>query len=261
MKKEKTITDMKLVLLDTNIIMDIIDEDEKHTMFLKLFINFFVDKHLYAFSIYSLYEIFVSSEERWEKFLNMFADSFFLAFQPYKSIIEYEYKIYKGEKVKMSELFFSFSLKNQKAVGDLEQMLEEMKLQKTDYDNLAKFLDEIRKNQTKKFHYDVNQEKKAVLNSLESQGVLLDSDDDYVFFPSVRVHNLSIVRRLKDKDKKEIRVNDFFDSLISYCVPYVDVVIVDNEQGNILKQAKKRIKSLDDLEILNITDISNLDLS
>ena len=93
-------------------------------------------------------------------------------------------------------------------------------------------------------------EKKTILKDIINWGINTGNRINIEKFPALRIMAYSQYSRVH-KTGKAIKPNDVMDVLISSAVPYVDAVMTENFQADVYKKAKKHIKQLKDLEVLN----------
>lgn len=57
------------------------------------------------------------------------------------------------------------------------------------------------------------------------------------------------------RNRKAVNVNDVYDVLISANIPYMDAVITENHQSEMLKQSASKLKVLENIERYTLKDL------
>lgn len=244
----------KVVLLDTNVISNIVKNDNKS-------LYSFFNMHLNSFWITTLQNIIEikNSPDTYEKFCNIFSRIPIRVFKHFRILISQDFNIMnsfyeferKGllynvkEKIE-NELFnnennYNNILLENKEIGELCKMWNQ---QKKDMD--------IFKNYSLKDYTD-KVEKNTVINSLKTFNI---NDTDYEKFPGIRLFCYTMFDRIF-KQNKAVKIGDIRDSLISIYLPYADVLYTENHQYEVIKQAKRFIKEITNVEIHRVSELYN----
>lgn len=201
------------------------------------------------------YELYNGDKDRWEKFIEFVSERDFMVFLPEWSILEYEYKKYCNLDSDEKLLAFMLNFDDEESIKRFISMIDEFANRQRKRAKEAAAIIDFAKRNIKEANY---KESELIPKLLEVDGITINSKRDYVHFPSTRVHGFAIARRILNSKRKPIGTNDIMDSLISYCIPYVDIVITDKEQCEILKQAKREIPELKNLEICPLSSFANM---
>lgn len=258
-------TEYKTILLDTNAIRSMLDEDKQ---FLRQYLQEFIVKepHAIMISTYTIIEL-KPLKDMFMKFLELFEMIPFFLVLPEKSIVEAEYDFFlkRQEPELCKEMIYSVTyVKNmmsdvnellfkgvidpniEQFVKELPNIAHELNSKKSAYE-LIKSTADYRK-------HELNIIRKDVENHIGNIDNIADVKLSH--FPSLRVLEFVLYKKLKSK--KPIIANDVMDIRISAIIPYVDKVITENQQAEFFRQVKPVVTRMSNLEIFTLKDIIEL---
>lgn len=228
------------------------------------------DKFIFCMSFANLVEI-RAKKEIFIKFINVFSDKSFIMFYHYRNLIVEEHMAYKKKKqFKLNnEVMRKFTPEGEtietfvnklprrlkKQLDDEKEQLKEVTLSLNKKGKQFKlYLKEniIKGKEIRKWYNKI--EKYIINKDLANECIKLKKDEDYTYFPSLRIMEYSLFLR-QVMTEREIKLNDVMDIRISTFTPYVDVVITEGFQADVYKKAKKHIKELENLKIYTLRDI------
>lgn len=269
--------DYKLILLDTNALREIVTNAN---MCGKGFLEkFFMGYHLYApcFSIYNAVEL-MPYQDIFNKFLDFFSFIPCLMFFPAKSIILEEYKYYQhNQPLQITNQianafspvidndsyncrkFFVKLIHNKELIRTIENEIlglsETALTWQRQRENAAQLLTQMGYplNMIDEKYYKFN-ENETIEKDLKNWDIKSEKAIDISRFPSLRIMAYSQFNRVY-LTKKEIKPNDVMDITINCVVPYVDAVITESFQANVLNKAKSFIPQIKSLEVYTLKDI------
>lgn len=249
---------LKLLYLDTNAISNLISDYNFRRNVFKV-----VEKRDYhiCFSIYNAIELSNGYESRFKKFLEMFSNIPCIMFWTYRDIIKEEIECYKGNKLDISKISYSFVPNIEKEYDIrycLERWIPEIKdiiePQKKNMEELEKFFTK-QKNIGKKYvSFNKEYEKETTIEFLKELGYSMNENIDIEKLPTCRVINKSIYNRITCGKKIEIGTNDIYDIMISSVLSYIDAIVSENYQLEVIRQGKKSIKQIENIKCYTITD-------
>lgn len=267
----------KLVLLDTNIIRETVKNIDKSNTTNKvatnLMVKLFSNKCIPCYSFYNVLEI-KPYGDLFKNFLSVFKHIPSMMFYPYSEIITEEFKAYKNNKYLeiTGKIAFALNCEEYNPETTIEFFLEN-ESGKNMFNTLTpeyirEHLEDIRqtwlkgKRDIKKKYgkdIDIKEIKKDYTNINISSllGInIVDEKVDLNKLPASMMMLYSFFHRICLK--KDITLNDVMDVTISAIAPYVDIVITENFQAEVYKQAKNHIPQLKNLEILRLSDLNKL---
>lgn len=260
----------KTVLLDTNILREFTPDDygQPKEIFIK-FLNRYLSNntHIIFISYYSFVEMF-PYKDIFNRFINYFNNiPFFLVF-PEKYIIEEEFKCFQQRMfLDLSEnnnILYAISplgntLQNFYETTVLElanthkEMLEKLKNAHAKWEQQRKYTSVV----TEKLYYKNNEHdtiKRVLSGYVKNEYNKLDLN----YFSGLRLMQYSQYMKVHFT-KKPVTMNDVIDIKICCIVPYVDLVITENQQANFFKQSQNIIPQMKNVEILTLKDLKNND--
>lgn len=263
--------DWKVLFLDSNAIREIaFDTKGSGVGFIKKFIK--PVTYIPCMSIYNVMEM-MGNEATKDAFQKFFSIVPFIMTFPYANILEEEIAACKrGVTVEINpNIAYSFTFLNQ-AIS-LSEFLEKIFWKKNV--NLPDFVEQSRKISE---HWEIERQNRTshVSATLLSNEEYLQNEEAETMsflnelrlnppspfnkdcFPTVRVMNFSKYHRIGLK-KRKVTVNDVMDIQIMAVTPYVDAVITEKFQAEVLKKARKLIPQLSNLEVYTLRDIRKLD--
>ena len=260
-----------LCLLDTNIISELLNNYQYE---LKTFLeDFGPSNYAPCFTIYNIIELH-RREDLYKKFLKFFSQYPCFLLKPYNVLFEEELKNYSDD-FSVSPILKSFS-PFKKNIDQFENFLNYVfseKDIKQAVDNWRKEEHEILTNwlgnrgsfsPSKQVPNSTDAEKyikqagiQTVINhnpidvgKLINNGVLIDIDR----FPTIKIMLYSQYYRLFDSNW-EPKPQEVSDVLIMGLAPYVDCVLTEKYQAEILKKVKNKVPWLEHVEIKNLKNL------
>ena len=266
--------EMKFCLLDTNIISEVVKNSSGEAK--GLLTKFSPDAYAYCISIYSLVEL-RRSQSVYSTFLEMFSLIPFLMTKPFNGILAEEFQTY-SDKAALNPIQVAVTSLNKDPRLHLKQMLEEIfsdeevintekrwrddenKVLKSWRGRIENFQPEYQAANSKDAARYVNEASLQTIISLNPEwakekidrGHLIDTNH----FLSMQAMLYSQYYRLYDTHWKP-RPQEITDIEIIAVSPYVDTVITENFQAEILKKIKKKVAGMENLEIATLRDIRN----
>ena len=254
----------KLLYLDTNAIREITTDNlGAFNGFLQKFIE---NNGAYApcISIYIIVEIW-SKESLFRKFLDVFSNIPCFMFFPIQSILSEEYKADQANQIfnfcgEVAHAFvpnsidsnynirlFLNNLRVSEVAPAIEKRIQELK-------STAEIWQEQRKVSVQLTEKNYHQYEPYMLKKDLDNFGYTGSINNYENFPSLRVMEYSHFNRVHLQNSP-ITANDVMDVEISYITPYMDAVITEKYQADVLRKAKMFIPQLKSLEIYRLKDI------
>lgn len=264
--------DYKLLYLDTNALRAIVGNENGcgKGFFEKFFGK--ETKYVPCFSYANVCEL-RSKKEIYQNFIEFFSQISCLMFYHYRMLIQEEYKAYKENRdvVFSKEVMGVFVPKEFKQGHEfdvfintmancledlLNQEKKDLSLIVDDWENKRDEFEKlgITKDKTREDLF-LACEMPTVIKDLDYEKVILRKQNDYIYFPTVRMLEYSLFQRAQIT-KKPIKNNDVMDCMISAFTPYVDAIITEGFQANVCKKAKKHIPEMNNLEIYTLKDIN-----
>lgn len=257
----------KVILLDTNMIRECLS----NISFKDKLFDFLTNdgsEYIICISIYNVVEL-LSDTERFNKFLNIFSTIRCFIIYPYKTIIEEEFKSYKkNENVLIKNLGCITTPQNENPNSTIKKFLSDFLNDETMH-IILKELDEIKHVaiQWNKNRFEHPISKSYTIKTLmikHESGFIesflreflysIENSKDLELFYSIRTMLFSQLFRIYFTNN-EISKNDVMDVEISSIVPYIDGIITENTQAEILKQLKRYINKMSTIDIYTMRDI------
>lgn len=236
-----------LVYLDTNALSDI--SKNINGSFNQFIENFPPEKYVSCFSAYSIFELH-RAENAYNAFIKVFSHYGIMLLPPYTNIVEEEVRVYGTcESPDIVFEFFPHTGKYEK--NNLQARLEEIwnnmdkdQIEYTEKIQYPQFVQEWNENrEDKQGKYTRSDEEVIVrhlLTGLHKEWVDKNQNFSVNSFPSLRMINLSYLYRLNDGNRK-FEESDVNDVMMSSAMPYVDVIITEKYQTEVIRQAKRLI--------------------
>jgi hypothetical protein len=101
------------------------------------------------------------------------------------------------------------------------------------------------------FQYIATYDRAFVESRLAQGGLKIDS------FPSVKALAYSVFYKFYPDKKRKPSQSDVFDIVISTLLPYVDTVIIERHQAEVIRKIKSRDRLLDNLDVRTLREIRN----
>ena len=128
----------------------------------------------------------------------------------------------------------------QEDILEEEKLLNSMNNSKNNYSQYTKF--------------DEKYEYMMIEDTLKQFKYNLNCEIDLNDFPAIRMINKSYYNRIVKGKKQDIQKGDIHDIMISSVCPYVDVIISESYQINLIKEAQRHIKQISNLECYKVSD-------
>lgn len=249
-----------LVLLDTNALSEISkDINGTRIGFIR---RFPLNKYAPCFSAYNLFEIH-NADRAYQSFINCFSNYPCLILHPYLTVIREEIQYYNTKKIP-SIIINAFVPYGPDKSYDLaswlnglwqnKELVLEIKKNASEYPDIASGWEKQRRKTiiyTKDFETDCL---RNFLFSIHAEWILNNTVFNIEEFPGARMMLFSQYMRIH-RSKKSLGANDVNDVMISSALPYLDAVITENYQAEVIKQAKSKIFQLKDIEIVTLSEI------
>lgn len=248
----------KLLYLDTNAISNFISNNNFRS---NLFKKIEEQEYYICFSIYNAIELSNGYESRFERFLEIFSNINCIMFWTYIDIINEEIECYRGNKFDISKISYSF-VPNLGKEYDIRYCLEKwipeikniIEPQKRDMEELENFFTKQKNIGEKYVLFNKKYESETTIDFLNELEYNFDRKIDIEKLPTCRIINKSIYNRITCGKKIDIGNNDIYDIMISAVLPYVDAIVSEKYQLEVIKQAKRNIKQIQNIQCYNITD-------
>lgn len=265
-----------LCLIDTNIISEI--SKNKLGERNKFFKHFLENSWAICITSGSLFEIRKSSQV-YKQFLEVFSIFPFFVLKPFINLFEEEKKVYETkEKLSPIQLSISFANKNPKLqlkgfmqeLFSRNEVIESEKMRRIDETQVLNNWLSRKKNFNPESEPANSKDadryvKEALIQTIIKLDIDLGSnfisekiekkeEIEFEKFQSVMIMLYSQYYRLYDSGWKSAP-QEVTDIEIMAAVPYMDVVITENFQAEILKKARNNYSSISELEILKLRDI------
>ncbi len=261
-----------LCLLDTNIISEMLNNHQDE---LKSFLEKFgPTKYAPCFTIYNIIELH-RREDLYKKFLNFFSIYPCFLLKPYNVLFEEELESY-SEDYSISPLLKSYSPLKKYNIDQFESFLKYVFSKNNIKQSVVNWRNEEREILTNWLGNRENfSPSKQVPNSIDAQsyikqagiqtiinhnpkgawklinnGVIIDIDR----FPAIKVMLYSQYYRLFDPNWKP-RPQEVTDVLIMGSTPYVDCVVTEKFQAEILKKVKYKVTGLEQVDIKTLKNL------
>lgn len=237
-----------LLLIDSNVISEIVHNGNINS---SAFFNYAIEnKTVVCFSFYNVFEIRNGYHERWEKFLNIFSQYPCTILKPFWQIILDEIKLDGSESDEVYPIFNHFSLLGKDSSYHFKTWIEEVLdlakdslkyeqdifVKTMNYFNNRRDLSEHRVK--KEFAKRMKIEK---LDPILAKKSLTNQLYDSVKFPSICVMFESFYHRYVHL-KRDIKISDINDIAINSCIPYIDAIITEKYQSQVLKEILYKMK-------------------
>ena len=249
----------KLVFLDTNALSELISNNNFSDNLLKYLNGFNFE---FCFSINSVLELKSGRKERYDSFFKMFSMNPCIVFKLYPDIIKYEAQKNKNDKIDYHEIAYSICpgiIKEYNFEYIINFMEKKYKLYDETIDNntpTLKKMNDLKEKGSKYTKFDKEYELEMVKDTLKKWKMDINNIDlnDY---PAIRMINMSYYDRIVNGKKEKLGKNDIHDIMISSVTPFVDIIITEAFQINIINKAKRIIPQIDKLECHKVSDFYN----
>ncbi|MGF2054038.1 hypothetical protein [Vagococcus fluvialis] len=234
----------KLVLIDSNVISEIIYNGNIDS---PTFFNYIIENQaVICFTFYNVLEIKNGYNERWDKFVKIFSMYPCVILKPFWSITFDEIDMFKNKKTGIYPIFNHFSMLGKDDSYNFKKWIDEVLLlaegslayeqnlfQDTiDYFNSRRELSEIRIRQ--EFYKKMKIDRLDSILKREITAERLHKSND---FQSIKIMYQSFFHRYKNL-KRDLRISDMNDIAINAVVPYIDIIITEKYQSQVLKEMK-----------------------
>lgn len=263
-------TNYKLMLIDTNVIREVVKNNmrERET----LLDIMACENVLPCISIISLFEI-RKRPDIFDRFLDVFSVVPFLLIKPQNQVFEEELREYPNPKAK-SIIAFSFSPFNldpnantkvflSKLFSERDVVRVETKWEKHGKKESLKSILSLKKNFVPRTGgANISDAKRFVQGSLpqyvgltaprwmsKNKQIFLNLNPDA--FPSIQVMLLNVYYCFYD-DTRRWEENDIFDILINSTVAYMDIIIAERFQAEVMRKVKKTLELVSHLQVESV---------
>lgn len=254
----------KMLFLDTNAIREI--STNNNNAFKGFTKKFIIGSERFApcISIYNIVELW-SNEENYNSFLNVFCDIPCFMFFPIQTILDEEFKCdqtgqtfkfdgrianaFIPDSIQPSSNLLSFlnMMRSSDVSTAIEHKIRQLKLIANTWElTRNKFYQSTEKYYRGLESYLVQKD----LNNFGYHNQINNIEN----FPSLRIMEYSQYCRVH-LSHAQIKPNDVMDVEISHITPYMDAVITENFQSNVLKKSRSFIPQLKNLEVYTLRDI------
>ncbi len=264
-------SEYRLLLVDTNILSNIVknrnNEKELFTTFIK--------EHTFApcFSFQSILEIKNSSNNGntilFDNFLDCFSQFPCISLFPYRMLTNQEIKhTLNGEKIDISKCMNAFSVFGKDDSYNFELWCDKIltgvqhTIQTEELENMA-FAKEMEVERRTAIKSDKpmlypNFEKGFFDNFFAcEEKSLMSKSYDAESYPAIAMMAITKFDRVYRTPKRTLGVNDVNDIFISAYIPYMDAIIMENHQVDVVRQRKSRFRFLQDIQLFTMRDIFN----
>lgn len=260
----------KLLLLDTNILSNICKNKngEKEN-----FISRFIDKkYAPCIAFQSILEIYNAEPKGesalFESFIKVFSEIPTLLLYPYRSLTSQEIEVYLGEKseVDLASIINAFSAFGKDKTYDFEYWILTMisRLQSTIDLTDTEIKSEARNWQSERSYYK-SKHIPVLYPAYEKQffSIFFDSECPALLkatfnpqsFKAIRMMCVTKYDRIHGKSNKSVGANDICDTIISAYIPYMDAIMMEKHQIEVVKQNISKIDNLRQIERFSMSDI------
>ncbi|ECP1911570.1 hypothetical protein FYN87_04385 [Listeria monocytogenes] len=237
-----------LLLIDSNVISEIVHNGKVNSAdFFKYAIE---NKTIVCFSFYNVMEIRNGHYERWGKFLDIFSKYPCAILKPFWQIIIEEIELYNNDSDELYPIFNHFSLLGRDSSYHFKTWIEEVLdlskdslkyeqdifVKTMNYFNRRRDLSE--KRVKKEFAKQMKIEKLDPVLAKKSVLDKLYNDDK---LPSLRIMFASFYHRYTHL-KRDLLISDINDIAINSCTPYMDAIITEKYQSQVLMEILRKMK-------------------
>lgn len=257
--------DYKIIFLDTNAIREISSNKQTETGFIRQFIG---GQSVYVpcYSMYNIVEL-KPYTDLYTNFMKLFMMIPSFLFYPFQTVFHEEWEAaQKGVTLEINGNFVNaFSQLNPNPIYHLDTFME-MLWNDESYKGIRDAVEGLQSvahewEKARQIDFGISNTIKAyrslefygVFSLLRSSGLPVTEDTDISKFPGARLMAFSQFNRTHSE--KTISKNDVMDVKISCALPYVDAVITENYQAEVLKKAKGFIPQISGLEIYRLGDL------
>ncbi|RAU92167.1 hypothetical protein [Paenibacillus sp. YN15] len=258
-----------LVYLDTNALSEISkNQFGCQVGFMK---KFPATQYAPCFSVYNLREI-KQATKAYEHFIEFFSNYSFLLLVDYRTIIREEMLAYNTI-YKPNIILSAFNyddVKDQNSFRNLlsnlwnDEFISQLEIEDQNIKNLAELWGKRRtpninnplfSSRSTKFSNDYQIDNTLLLlHHLEPQWLRENMPILINKFPAARVLIFTHFKKIFQANT-EVKKNDVFDVMISSVCPYIEAIVTESNQADVLKQGRKYIKELNKLSILKLREI------
>lgn len=250
----------KFLYLDTNAISELVYN--KNNIFRNIMIRFLSSNYVITFSIYNVLELKNGYSERYMKFLEVFSKIPCIMFLTYKDIVKEEVEVHNGKQHDITQISYSFVPEMSSNAYSIEYCLNIwidkleniLKTEKRNMDELAEFFTIQKDGGNQYTNFDAQYEEEVTKDFLNELKYSLTGNFDIQKLPSCRIINRSVYNRIAKGKNDALGINDIYDIMISSALPYVDAIITERYQLEVIKQSKSIISQLKKLECYKVSD-------
>lgn len=244
---------INLIYLDTNALSEFISNTDNFAInVLKTFNNC---DYEFCFNINNIMELKNGDIKRYNKFLNLFSSIPCIIFKFYPEIIKEEVNNANNKKFNIQNISFS-AVPNLSKEYDLKNIIDSYSVQEdiSEIERLLNSMNNLKNNNSEFTKFDEKYEHIMIEDTLKQFKYNLNCEIDLNDFPAIRMINKSFYNRIVKGKKQDIQKGDIYDIMISSVTPYVDVIITESYQINLIKEAKRHIKQISNLQCYKVSD-------
>jgi hypothetical protein len=263
--------DYKLCLLDTNALSNLLKEPQKWLTSLERLYS--LSNTVICYSIFTLSELY-QKIELFDRYLEIFSQMPSCILDGFQSIYEKELSCYSNDEVIQPIVLCPFAIiePNLKPKERLLSVIEKSVFtEKTNYwinsrEEVLKSIVKLKENYPPKSNkYSLKEidefvfiasSSQIMLRSMNFAKSLLDNGKSINVdkFPSIKMTSLVVFYKLYPDNRTPI-LSDVIDIIISSVIPYVDIVITENNLSHIINILKTKHGFLDKLENNTVRNI------
>lgn len=250
----------KLLYLDTNALSNFVENTKDFRVNLERKCCKQLDNnYILCFNINSIIELKKGCKERYDSFIQIFSHIPCLLFMLYPEIIKEEVEYANTKKFHLDNIAFlilPIDIKQYNLQYIISKLEENgyIKKVKEDEEKMLSFMNDLKNNYSKYTKRNKKYEIEIVEENLKYWGFHLNGDIDLNYFPAIRMMNKSYYDRIVNGKKSDIVIGDIHDIMISSVTPYVDVIITEKYQLNVIKESKKFIPQIEKLECYKVSE-------
>jgi len=122
-----------------------------------------------------------------------------------------------------------------------------------DETNLIQYMNCLKNNNFEYTKFDRKYEIQMIQDTLAHWNLKLINEIDLNFFPATRIINKSFYDRIVNGKKEDIKRSDMHDIMISSVTPYIDMIVTESYQLNIIEESRRFIPQIHKLEYYKVS--------
>ena len=261
----------KLLLLDTNILSNICKNRNAEK---ENFISRFIDKkYAPCIAFQSVLEIYNAEPKGksplFESFVEVFSEIPTLLLYPYRSLTSQEIEVYLGKRneVDIFSIINAFSAFGKDKTYDFKHWIITLisTLNSTICLSNIEITAEAKNWQAERFYYKSKHthvlyplyEKQFFNIFFDSEcPMLLEEEFNPQNFKAIKMMCITKYDRIHGNSKKNVGKNDISDTIISAYIPYMDAIMMEKHQIDVVRQNISKMDTLRLIERFSMSDIS-----